>query len=312
MKKKKVLIIKLGYSETLNPEISRTCSLGDVLRTTVILNYLKGHHVSWLVDEKALPLLENNPYVNRILLWNLETSIQLRHETFDWVINLEKTPGVCALVEDITAWSHSGFRFDHETGAALSYNDAERVLSIAQSNDIKRENNKYWQEHLAHLIRRHWKPEHKYILAKRKVGERYDLGFNHKVGNKWENKTWPLSNWHTLGHKCDVHNLKTSWQVGFSNLHEYMDWISSCKCIVTCDSLGLHIALALGKKVIGIFGPSAWKEVYLYGQGVIITPPDSYKCAPCFLPECSHEAPNCMEAITVETVLEKIWEMLSA
>ena len=37
MKKQKVLIIKLGYSETLDPEIGRVPSLGDVMRTTVIL-----------------------------------------------------------------------------------------------------------------------------------------------------------------------------------------------------------------------------------------------------------------------------------
>ena len=53
----KVLIIKLGYSETMDREISITSSLGDVLRTTVILNYLKSDEVTWVVDEKAFPLL---------------------------------------------------------------------------------------------------------------------------------------------------------------------------------------------------------------------------------------------------------------
>ncbi|HCJ65939.1 MAG TPA: glycosyl transferase, partial [Elusimicrobia bacterium] len=65
----KVLIIKLGYSETLDKEISVTSSLGDVLRTTIILNYFKNDVVTWLVDEKAYPLLEGNPYVKRILIF---------------------------------------------------------------------------------------------------------------------------------------------------------------------------------------------------------------------------------------------------
>lgn len=64
----KVLIIKLGYSETLDKEIGITTSLGDVLRSTVILNYLKGDDVTWLVDEKAYPLLKNNPWIKRILI----------------------------------------------------------------------------------------------------------------------------------------------------------------------------------------------------------------------------------------------------
>jgi len=37
----KILIIKLGYSETLDPEIGRVPSLGDVLRTTPILHALR-------------------------------------------------------------------------------------------------------------------------------------------------------------------------------------------------------------------------------------------------------------------------------
>ena len=66
----KVLIIKLGYSETLDKEISTTCSLGDVLRTTVILHFLKKDNITWLVDERALPLLRDNRYIDRILVFN--------------------------------------------------------------------------------------------------------------------------------------------------------------------------------------------------------------------------------------------------
>ncbi len=53
----KILIIKLGYSETIDIEISRSTSLGDVLRTSVILYPFAGDHVTWLVDEAAYPLL---------------------------------------------------------------------------------------------------------------------------------------------------------------------------------------------------------------------------------------------------------------
>ena len=39
--KTKILIIKLGYSETLDQDIGRVPSFGDVLRTTPILWALK-------------------------------------------------------------------------------------------------------------------------------------------------------------------------------------------------------------------------------------------------------------------------------
>ena len=49
----KVLIIKLGYSETMDAGISKVTSLGDVLRSTVILHRFKDDQVTWLVDEAA-------------------------------------------------------------------------------------------------------------------------------------------------------------------------------------------------------------------------------------------------------------------
>ncbi|MBU0897190.1 MAG: glycosyltransferase family 9 protein, partial [Candidatus Omnitrophica bacterium] len=160
----KVLIIKLGYSETLDKEISTTTSLGDVLRTTVILHFFKGDDVSWLVDKKAAPLLEDNPYINRILVHSLETTIQLQHERFDTVINLEKVPGICALADSVNAWRRFGFRFDEYKGAAQSYDGAEKVLSLSLDLDVKRSSKKYWQEALAQMIGRKWKGE-EYILG---------------------------------------------------------------------------------------------------------------------------------------------------
>ena len=122
--KHKVLIIKLGYSETLIPRVRPTCSLGDVFRTTPVLHLFKNDHVTWLTDEAAIPLLEGNPYIDRILPFDLMSVLQLEGERLDKVINLEKVPGVCALVDRIDAWSHYGFRFDQETGMAEAYEQA--------------------------------------------------------------------------------------------------------------------------------------------------------------------------------------------
>lgn len=70
---KKVLIIKLGYSETLDRSLSSTTSLRDVLRSTVILHFFKDSRVSWLVDKKASLLLENNKYIHRILAYGVHS-----------------------------------------------------------------------------------------------------------------------------------------------------------------------------------------------------------------------------------------------
>ncbi|HEC61287.1 MAG TPA: glycosyltransferase family 9 protein, partial [bacterium] len=82
---RKVLIIKTGHSETLDPEMGRTPSLGDVLRTTVILHAFQFDKVTWLTDEAAYPLLRDNDLINRGLFFNLETVLQIQGERFDMV-----------------------------------------------------------------------------------------------------------------------------------------------------------------------------------------------------------------------------------
>jgi heptosyltransferase-2 len=303
----KVLIIKLGYSETLDEEVSSTTSLGDVIRTTVILNFLKNDDVTWLVDESAYPLLENNNYIKRILAFNLESVFQLQRERFDTVINLEKGPGICAFSDSITAWRRFGFRFDAEHGIAQAYDGAEKVLSLCLDLEKKKGNMKYWQEALASMIGRTWNKE-EYILGyKPRSRVIYDIGCNWNVGGKWKNKAWPKEYWQELD-KMLRKRYSIDWQKGLTNLYEYMNWINSCKLIVTNDSLGMHLAIALKKKILALFGPSSSKEVYLYGLGKILLPKSKYDCVPCLQRECRHEK-NCMYFIlpsAVEKEIEKI------
>ena len=122
---KKILVIKLGYSETLDSEITRIPSLGDVLRTTPILWALKEKYpsssITWLVDRQAAPLLHGNRLIDRVLIWDEFVPFQLMKEKFDVLINLEKISGVCALADMVDAWVKYGFRFDGVTGTYHAY-----------------------------------------------------------------------------------------------------------------------------------------------------------------------------------------------
>ncbi len=305
----KVLIIKLGYSETLDKEIRTTTSLGDVIRTTVILNFLNNDEITWLVDEKAYPLLDNNPYVKRILIFNLESVLQLQREKFDTVINLEKGPGICAFSDSVNAWRRFGFRFDAGEGIAQAYDGAEKVLSLCLDLEKKKVNYRYWQDALASMIGKKWQKE-EYILGyKPQTSEKFDIGFNWAVGDKWPNKAWPKKNWKTLeallGKKYSI-----SWQRGLNNLYEYMDWINSCRLIVTNDSLGMHLAIALKKKLIAFFGPTSSKEVYLYNRGIKLLPKADYDCIPCLKSECFQKK-DCMEFIRPKDVKDEIVKLFA-
>ncbi|MFA5039201.1 MAG: glycosyltransferase family 9 protein [Candidatus Omnitrophota bacterium] len=305
----KVLIIKLGYSETLDREIGTTTSLGDVLRTTVILNYFKSSDVTWLVDEKAYPLLEGNPLIRRVLIFNLETVLQLQRERFDTVINLEKGPGICAFSDSINAWRRFGFRFDAGKGEAQAYDGAERVLSICWNTEEKKGNMRHWQDALASMIGERWSEKEEYILGYRpKAKAVADIGFNWVAGSKWRNKSWPKEHWKKL-ERLLKKDYSMSWQKGLNDLYEYMDWINGCRLIVTNDSLGMHLAIALKKKIVALFGPTSSSEVCLYGRGVKIAAEKAGACVPCFEPDCSKSRP-CMSHILPEDVGREISKLL--
>jgi heptosyltransferase-2 len=306
----KILIVKLGYSETLDPEISRTSSLGDVLRTTVLLHKFKDDHVSWLVDEHAYPLLEDNPLIQRILIYDLNSVLQLQHERFDTVINLEKVPGICALCDSIDAWRRFGFRFDSSNGTAQAYDHAERAMSLCDNKDLKKNHEQYWQEALYHMIGAEWDKE-EYILGyKPKSSVQYDIGFNWSVGSKWPNKAWKKENWKKLeeiiGNKFTV-----CYQKGMNELHEYIEWVNSCRLLITNDSLGLHIAFALRKKTIALYGPTSSKEICLYNRGIILLPETDYECIPCLIPTCTQEK-VCMDHISPERVFKAAVKILGS
>jgi len=310
-KKHKVLIIKVGYSETLASEVSNITSYGDVLRSTVLLHLYKDDHVTWLVDEKALPILKNNPYIDRILIYNLTSVLQLKAEHFDTIINLEKVPGLCALSDSIKSWRRYGFRFDVETGDTEAYDGSQTILDVCRNVDKKRNRNTCWQEGLFEMVESQWKDEDYILGYNPKSEEKFDIGFNYQVGNKWPLKAWPEKYWKELEDKIkDKYSI--SWQQGLEDMEEYFDWVNSCRLIITNDSFGLHLAIALKKKIIAFFGPTPASDHYLYGLGISMHPQDfSCKEYPCWINKCIHFDDNCMSLIKPELVINQVNEILN-
>lgn len=304
MKNEKVLIIKLGYSETLVGEIGCTTSLGDVLRSTVLLNLFKDANVTWLVDEKAAGLLKGNPYIDRILPYDLTTVLQLKAERFDTVINLEKVAGVCALADSLSAWRRYGFRFDPETGAASPYDGSQRALELCSSHEDKVASSKYWEEILFEIAGSKWQGEIPVIGYKPGSKQSFDLGFNHKVGEKWPIKAWPMEHWKEL-ERLAAGRFTVSWQEGLDSIEDYIDWINSVRLLVTNDSLGLHIAHTLGKNIVALFGPTLSKEVYIK-DGVKLLPEPKPDCLPCLSTRCVRGSRSCLYDIKPSRVFEAI------
>lgn len=83
-----------------------------------------------------------------------------------------------------------------------------------------------------------------------------------------------------------------------------MNWINSCKLIISGDSLGLHLAFALKKKAIGLFGSTSPKEVFFYGNSDFVQAGDVCQSQPCYNPECDTGV-NCIDNIDLNEIIEK-------
>ncbi len=90
-------------------------------------------------------------------------------------------------------------------------------------------------------------------------------------------------------------------------LRRFCAVLNLCDVVVTGDTLGLHAAAALEKRVVALFGPTSAAEIDLYGRGVKL-----FSDAPCvggYRSECDVQ-PTCMERISPAQVFDAVASML--
>ena len=211
--------------------------------------------------------------------------------------------------------SRYGFTLNTQTGEAEAYDKALEALSISSNHGLKKDNKRFLQELLFEMVDSRWNGEDYILGYKPKTQETFDIGFNIFVGEKWPTKAWNKEKWDVLEKMLKEKGLSVTRQDQQSeeilnNLHSYIDWINSAKIIVTADTLGLHLAFALKKKVLGLFGPISANEIHFYGQGKAILPEPAPHCLPCFSRTCERGR-NCMEDISPETIYKEINSLLN-
>jgi heptosyltransferase-2 len=242
----RILIIKTGYSETFRPDLTYAAiSYGDILRTTPILHLFKKDQVHWLTDIKAVPLLFGIKKINTIHLVNTLDVLGLESYTWDMIVNLENSRGACLLAEKLMS-THTkliGYYFSR---------DKQKIFTDAHYSG---EN---WSEKLFSIFSKQWKGE-PYLVPHKKITPKKNLVFlNRTVGPKLPSKKW--DGWDDLKSKLESEGMETTQQKSLK-IEDFISEIQEASYMISTDSLGLHIALALGRPVLGLFGPSSAKEI---------------------------------------------------
>ena len=85
--------------------------------------------------------------------------------------------------------------------------------------------------------------------------------------------------------------------------------LDRCDVVLSGDSLGMHMAIALRKHVVAWFGVTSPQEIDLYGRGIKVLA--DVGCAPCWQPQCHQDVPS-SERMSPDVLAEAVVDCVSA
>jgi heptosyltransferase-2 len=93
------------------------------------------------------------------------------------------------------------------------------------------------------------------------------------------------------------------------SLGELKALLAEADLVIANDTGPRHIAIALGRKVITLFGPNdpAWTQTGYANEVQIV---GEAPCAPCQKPRCTQTEHTCMRSIRVQQVCEAVGDLL--
>ncbi|MCU0405764.1 MAG: glycosyltransferase family 9 protein [Ignavibacteriaceae bacterium] len=298
--------------------------------------------IYWVTLKNAAPLLYNNPHVDHVYNFDAESILILQQIKFDYVMNVDKSQQSCAFLNSLDSKIKLGFGLDSDGKIIPKNNGAHYNFNLGMDDHLKfKVNQRTGQNYLAETFELDYNRD-KYIFEfieeeklyienyKKKVGiKRKDkiIGFNTGCSELYPNKKMTVEqhiylirqllkkkykivllggpedaqrNEEIYSHfKGRIINTPTT-----EGLRRGICYESIADIVVTGDSLGMHIAIALRKFVIAWFGVSCWTEIDLYDHGVKIFQKDLF-CSPCWKKQCPYNL-ECIKLIDLDQILSEI------
>lgn len=334
--KERILIIKLDSIG----DVLRTTSILPGLKEEY-----PNSQVTWITRTESVPLFENSSYVDRVFDLSCAGFV-LETDEFDIVINLDAASLSSRLATIAKGKEKRGFGYDPKGFVYPLNREAAEWFLMGLFDDVKKANRKTYQSIMLDICNlkpsdcsiiyrlsdEEIKFSRKFARKKGLLDSDLVVGLNTGAGRRWPKKKWVLEGYlqliNLLKEKFpDVKILlycgpdeaarnrylvnKSKGYVidtGCNNtIREFGALLNLSTVVVTGDTLALHLAIALRKKIVAIVGPTSAPELDLYGQGVKITADIS--CLGCYRTEC-YEKPDCMDLISPETVFSSIRKVL--
>jgi heptosyltransferase I len=306
--------------------------------------------VYWWIDANLAPLLYGDPDLAGVVkferrkwarpanLRQLWLDLQwVREQHFDWVIDLQ-----CLARSGIFSWlargnftvgldeSREGARGFYDRAARRAsfhthavdwYLEVLKFLRVPVHRDFE------WlpvRKSVAEGIRRKWPVEERpWVIL--------------QPGARWLNKRWPVEHFRKLMEQVAEKQPEVGFAVlggaderplarsildgtqipsvdlcGQLSLLEMVEWIRACRLMVTNDTGPMHVAAALRKPLVALFGPTEPARTGPYGQlGHALRVP--LPCVPCLKDTCYRPIQfECLKSLPPSVVAETVRRRLSS
>ncbi len=327
--------------------------IGDVILTTPVIHAVREKYpdafIAYLAEKEAVSLLANNPYLDEIIQFDFSkpaiieqtrVALGLRKRKFDVVVDFFSNPRSAILTRASGApvrigkevkrrgklYTHrivddgklrTAIQFHYQYVAPLNVQPTWWRTEIFLTDDEKREARNYlkWQD----------------IDVEKPI-----IGLH--PGATWPAKMWE---WEKFADLADLLRAKLNAQVIVTQgpndkelvekisgrtvgnllilpvmqLRQLAGVLSQCSVYLTNDAGPMHIAVAVGTKTIGIFGPgeeNIWfpylPPLYDKSAGHVALRKD-VPCHPCHLDFCNRDGAGymeCMKLLSVKEVFEEV------
>ncbi len=315
-------------------------AIGDLLHLTPVIRQIKANYpqakISILVSSEATKsIFVNNPHVHKIFVYEkkgrhkkfshfMALCREIKEEGFDIVLNYQRSNlRLWFLVAYLMPKKILVYHKDESKHAVINHLEAVKGLINVDFSDLNLEFNPGEEaENFAKDFFKNHNLDNKIVIA-------LNPGASHRV-NRWpiesfkelaqiiENELKAVSI--IIGGKEDVElaseimkNIKANPVnlAGRLSLPQLGAILKRCKVLITGDTGPMHIATAVGTKVVALFGAADPERTGPIGQKNIVITAKDVKCIPCKKRSCHNKIYlQCMTEIKPQMVFKKIKELL--
>lgn len=300
-----------------------------------------GAHITWVTQKPADQLLQQNPLIDRVLTTDPNDLLQLEALEFDVALVIDKGLKSAGVLKRTKADLVFGFTVNPRSGAVLPATQAaEELWQIGLSDRMKFFENKKPETQLAHeaLELGEWVRD-EYVLRlsaqernladeRRKLwgeGGKLIVGLNTGCSNVITAKKLTVEKQRELSEALSAlpnvqvvllggkEDSERNERIGFGlpviqsptnrGLRDGIASVEACDVVVTGDSLGMHLAIALKKWTVAWFGPTCAHEIDLYDRGVSVD--SGASCSPCWKRSCS-KSTMCYDLVSISKLVDAV------